>query len=33
MDSDISHNEFVLLNDVLKEYKNMKEAFKNHDNR
>ena len=33
MDSDISHNEFVLVNDVLKEYKNMKKAFKHHDNR
>ena len=29
LDSVISHDEFVLINDVLKEYKEMKEGIKN----
>ena len=33
IDSDISHNKFVLVNDVLKEYNDIKKAFKNPDNR
>lgn len=33
IDLDISHNEFVLVDNVLKEYNNTKEAFKNPDNR
>ena len=33
IDSDISHNEFVLVDNVLKEYNSAKEAFKNPDNR
>ena len=31
-DLDISHGEFVLVNDVLKKYNDMKKAFKNPDN-
>ena len=33
IDSDISHNKLVLVNDVLKEYNYIKKAFKNPDNR
>ena len=29
MDSNISHNEFLLINNVLKEYDHMKEEIKN----
>ena len=29
IDSSISHDEFVLINDVLKEYDNMKEEIRN----
>ena len=29
IDSNISHNKFVLINNVLKEYDNMKEKMKN----
>ena len=29
IDSNISHDEFVLINDMLKEYGDMKEAIKN----
>ena len=29
MDSNISHNEFVLINNVLKEFRDMKEKIKN----
>ena len=29
IDSNISHDEFILINDVLKEYDNMKEEIKN----
>ena len=29
--SDVNHDEFVVVNDVLKEYKDMKETIKNFD--
>ena len=32
MDSNISHNEFLLINNVLKEYDHMKEETKNLNN-
>ena len=33
IDWDISYDEFLLVNDVLKEYNDTKEPFKNSDNR
>ena len=33
IDSDISHDEFVLINDVLKEYDNINEEIKNCNNK